>query len=920
MQLEHGNIGASASIEGVEWAENDPIIGTNIGRYRLQEHIGEGGFGDVYLAEQTEPVKRKVALKILKGGMDTKQVISRFRSEQQALARLDSANIAKIFDGGTTGAERPYFVMEYVDGAPITQHCDELQFGVNDRVKLMVAVCRSVEHAHLRGIVHRDLKPSNILVTSQPGEETQVKVIDFGIAKATSDPLTTQTFFTKMDQFVGSPEYMSPEQLNPEATIDHRSDVFALGTLLYELLTGVTPHGEKIKTKSAHEAASEITTEIPCPPSKRNGKPRRGNIGTQLDAIVLKALEKSPEQRYQRVEELAADLESYLAGGPVSAKALGIGFHLRRLTKVNGQKIAVAVGALAIALMFALVILQGRGQDNRERSSNLAQNNFTSRSRAPDNKLVPVSLFQFDGNLDNSMVGKVPPMRVVGEPRVAFETVKIGGADAEVLRFPAFLIDQYLTTDNPIGPNGHAQATDTNEYTVVMDIMFLELPGTTPLVQASVGNSGGAELSVYQDGKLGDSFRAHRKFRIGKWHRVGYSVSVRGETQLVLCTIDGKPSGQQYADGKVDSHCGLNEEIHFFCTGRGSTSAGYVNSIALYDVPLTTAELESLGGPTAEGIPEEIDLSPGASDQKDIKVEGGSVIVPPEGGESRETYVVSVDAKRLLVATYTFTGKTGGAWIYEDTGTGGEKDWKLAEALEPGPDHVDAWAFGKSAALVGDWAAVSADSEAVNGRAEAGALHLYKRSETGTWKRIQRITSSSPTDGEFFGEIIAMSDGLLAVAEKNRDKRYRIHLYSLDENDSEPLWTFEQMIESELASPLGISLAKDVVVLRQKGDLIVFHRESGLWNKVEGIDGKRAISHMTDGRFLIVGARPRSPEEAGVVYLYRHVSIAESGLQLEAVIAAPDEAWPGHFGTMSTTMSKKVAFSYQVMIGERSLW
>ena len=225
----------------------DPIErpGTVIGPYKLLEQIGEGGMGVVYMAEQTQPVRRKVALKVIKPGMDTKQVIARFEAERQALAMMDHPNIAKVLDAGATESGRPYFVMELVRGIPITDYCDREQLSIPERLELFVLVCRAVQHAHQKGIIHRDLKPSNILVTVIDGAAVP-KVIDFGVAKATGASLTERTLYTGFHQFVGTPLYMSPEQADLAGMdVDTRSDIYSLGVLLYELLTGTTPFDQE---------------------------------------------------------------------------------------------------------------------------------------------------------------------------------------------------------------------------------------------------------------------------------------------------------------------------------------------------------------------------------------------------------------------------------------------------------------------------------------------------------------------------------------------------------------------------------------------------------------------------------------------------------------------------------------------------
>ena len=255
--------------------------GTVIGRYRILEKIGEGGFGSVYVAEQKEPVKRRVALKIIKLGMDTKQVVARFEAERQALAMMDHPNIAKVLDAGATETGRPHFVMELVKGIPITQYCDQEKLGTRERLDLFIQVCHAIQHAHQKGIIHRDIKPSNILVTLHDGAPVP-KVIDFGIAKATQAELTEKTVYTQFQQFIGTPAYMSPEQAEMSGLdIDTRSDIYSLGVLLYELLTGSTPFDTKELLRSGlDEMRKMIREREPVRPSTRlsqtgSGLPQR---------------------------------------------------------------------------------------------------------------------------------------------------------------------------------------------------------------------------------------------------------------------------------------------------------------------------------------------------------------------------------------------------------------------------------------------------------------------------------------------------------------------------------------------------------------------------------------------------------------------------------------------------------------------
>jgi len=313
--------------------------GTIVDAYKLLQEIGEGGMGTVYMAQQTEPVQRKVALKLIKPGMDSRQVIARFEQERQALALMDHPNIAKVLDAGTTAGGRPYFVMELVKGVPITRYCDEHHLTPRARLELFVPVCQAVQHAHQKGIIHRDLKPSNVMVCLYDGKPVP-KVIDFGVAKAAGPGLTERTLFTELGQVVGTLEYMSPEQaeLN-QLDVDTRSDIYSLGVLLYELLTGTTPlERGRFKEAAFLEVLRLIREEEPPRPSTRlstaeglpsiaanrgmEPKKLNGLVRGELDWIVMKALEKDRNRRYETPNGLAQDIERYLsdeAGAGVSA-------------------------------------------------------------------------------------------------------------------------------------------------------------------------------------------------------------------------------------------------------------------------------------------------------------------------------------------------------------------------------------------------------------------------------------------------------------------------------------------------------------------------------------------------------------------------------------------------------------------------
>ncbi len=363
----------------------DDLPGTVIGRYKLLQKIGEGGMGVVYMAEQREPVSRRVALKIIKLGMDTHQVVARFEAERQALAMMDHPHIAKVLDGGMTRStdpeisnsqshipgDRPYFVMELVQGVPITEFCEKNRLSTLERVKLFIPVCQAIQHAHQKGVIHRDLKPSNVLVTLSDGVPHPM-VIDFGVAKALNQRLTEKTLFTQFATMIGTPAYMSPEQAEMcKLDVDTRSDIYSLGALLYELLTGSTPFPEaRLRSVGYGEMQRIIAQEEPERPStrltkERRAKPRAGvavpaarlnpnsEIDVDLDWIVLKCLEKDRARRYETANGLAADIQRFLQGEPISARPPSLGYRLQKTIRRNRLAVTAAA-AVTVAMVVGL--------------------------------------------------------------------------------------------------------------------------------------------------------------------------------------------------------------------------------------------------------------------------------------------------------------------------------------------------------------------------------------------------------------------------------------------------------------------------------------------------------------------------------------------------------------------------------------
>ena len=360
--------------------------GTVIGPYKLLEQIGEGGMGTVWMAQQTEPVKRLVAVKLIKAGMDSRQVIARFEAERQALALMDHANIARVLEAGTTDAGRPYFVMDLVKGVPITRYCDEHHLTPRQRLELFIPVCQAVQHAHQKGIIHRDLKPSNVLVALYDGKPVP-KVIDFGVAKAAGQQLTDKTLVTGFGAIVGTLEYMSPEQAEiNQLDIDTRSDIYSLGVLLYELLAGSPPFTRKELEKAGMlEMLRVIREQEPSKPSTKlstaEGLPTlAANRGTEpakltklvrgeLDWIVMKALEKDRNRRYETANGFAMDVQRYLADEPVLACPPSAGYRLRKFARRNRAGLAVA----GLVLFFLVLLGSGAGWAWRDRAARAAE-------------------------------------------------------------------------------------------------------------------------------------------------------------------------------------------------------------------------------------------------------------------------------------------------------------------------------------------------------------------------------------------------------------------------------------------------------------------------------------------------------------------------------------------------------------------
>ena len=537
---------SDASDAGSSSASSETVIeslregpGTRIGPYKILQLIGEGGFGSVFMADQEKPVSRKVALKIIKLGMDTRQVVARFEQERQALAMMDHPNIARVLDAGATETGRPFFVMELVKGDPIVEYCDKNNLSIQDRLDLFAQVCHAVQHAHTKGIIHRDIKPSNILVSTQDGRP-HTKVIDFGIAKATASKLTEKTLFTEHRQLIGTPEYMSPEQAEGNLDIDTRTDVYSLGVLLYELLTGTTPFSGKELRSAAYAEIQRIIREVEPPkPStrlstntetiasvaaKRHVEPKRlgALVRGELDWIVMKALEKDRQRRYETANGLAMDIRRYLGGEAVLAAPPDNLYRIRKFVRRNrGQVVAAGLITTALLLGMAGTAWQAKVASNR---AELAQRAEAEAKAARDSEQARASELKLVSDFQSTMLTQLDPR--LGGVRLTEDVMRRLNASLEAAGIPepdrggqVDLFRQQWTRINPTDVSAaHIGETVLKPAVEAIDRQFADRPVIDAQLRQSVANVY-ATLGLYEQAlPLAKAALATRRRMLGDDH------------------------------------------------------------------------------------------------------------------------------------------------------------------------------------------------------------------------------------------------------------------------------------------------------------------------------------------------------------------------------------------------------------------